>query len=198
MHPKRRYRAMFFGGLLGLVSVLSIWPANTASGATSATSTCVFRLEPTGPADENGVTSARLVDLGCYSSDSQAFFVGSGGVRIPESLAGAALTQRTLKKYMAAAPEGDFLLGRESDNLNYLGQNVEYFASSGCASTTWQVNYVGAAWNDRFESGKGFSSCDHNRKFEHADYGGAVLLCTPNCNNYGALSNKVSSLRWKD
>jgi hypothetical protein len=57
---------------------------------------------------------------------------------------------------------------------------------------------MGATWNDRYESGKGFSSCDHNKKFEHADYGGAVLTCTPNCSTYGVLRNEVSSLKWKD
>jgi hypothetical protein len=90
------------------------------------------------------------------------------------------------------------LLGTEYDSTGFAGGSTNYFASSGCAGTTWQVSNVGAGVNDTFESGKGFGTCDHNRKFEHADFGGAVVLCTPNCSTYGTLRNKVTSLRWAD
>jgi hypothetical protein len=159
----------------------------------------VFFLEPISEAD--GVVTARLVDRGCYKSDSRAFFVGSGGVRVPERLADKSLTDKIIRRYTTQSHlrgGGDFLIGREWDDLGFSGDNVEYFADRGCANTTWQVANVGLAWNDRFQSGKGFANCDHNRKFEHTQFNGAVLLCTPNCNNYGALNNEVSSLRWKD
>ena len=56
---------------------------------------------------------------------------------------------------------------------------------------------VGAFWDNVFSSGKGFGGCDTNKKFENTNFGGSVLTCTPNCTNYGTLSNQVSSLRWK-
>jgi hypothetical protein len=78
------------------------------------------------------------------------------------------------------------------------GQSQDYFAPSTCSATNiWEVNYVGDTWNDRFSSGKGFGGCNHNKKFAAADFGGDVLTCTPNCNDYGSLSNQVSSLRWR-
>lgn len=185
-----------------LVPALAI--ANARADVTTAASmpeTCVFRLEPLGPADDAGVITATPVLVGCYTRASDAFLAGSGNVRIPERLAGSRLSQHVIDRFAGTAAEGvlsDFLIGKEWDDLSYSGAVNEYFASTGCAANTWQVSYVGDAWNDRFQSGKGFSSCDHNRKFEHADFGGAVLLCTSDCSNYGVLNNEVSSLRWKD
>ena len=51
--------------------------------------------------------------------------------------------------------------------------------------------------DNEFIPGKGFGGCDTNKKFENTNFGGSVLTCTPNCTNYGTLSNQVSSLRWK-
>ena len=96
------------------------------------------------------------------------------------------------------SPTSSVLIGTEYNALGFGGSSNDYFASTACAGTdVWEVNYVGDAWNDLFSSGKGFGGCDHNKKFQDADFGGSVLTCTPNCNDYGLLSNEVSSLRWK-
>ena len=81
---------------------------------------------------------------------------------------------------------------------NYFGASASYYAPSGCGNTTWEVSYVGNSWNDLFESGKGFGTCDRNRKFEHSNFGGNSILCTPNCSDYGQVRNRVSSLRWRN
>jgi hypothetical protein len=193
-----RWQARLFAMVVTLM-VLSVF-AGTASASASMPLHCAYLLVPIGPGSEAGSISAMPVEIGCYSSASDAIYAGTGGEMVPEQLAGDNLTQGTLDAY-ATPLASDYLLGREFDGTNYCciaaGQYVEYFASSGCGPTVWQVANVGAGWNDRFESGKGFSGCDHNKKFENENFGGAVLTCTPNCSTYGVLNNQVTSLRWK-
>jgi hypothetical protein len=164
-------------------------------GANASSEThCVARLEPREPLGRN--TRAAIVDLGCYDTYAEALTVGSGGtMSVDPGVEPETLTEATV----LAAASSDVLIGTEWDRINFAGESRSYFAPRTCsATTTWDVAYVGATWNDRFASGKGFGGCDHNRKFQHADFGGAVLLCTPNCSDYGSLTNEVSSLRWKD
>jgi hypothetical protein len=158
---------------------------------------CVAFLVPIAPKSGEGVITAALEERGCFPTLEQALEVGTGGqVALPDGTSAAELTQSLLDSAVTAA--SDVLLGTEYDNTGFSGGSKNYFAATGCASTTWQVNNVGATWNDRFESGVGFGTCDHNRKFEHADFGGSVVLCTPNCSTYGVLRNEVTSLRWAD
>jgi hypothetical protein len=90
------------------------------------------------------------------------------------------------------------LIWTEYDGSGFAGSSNSYFSASTCTSgTTWQVANVGAAWNDRFQSGKGFGGCDTNRKFQHENFGGTVRTWTPKCTVYGTLSNEVTSLRWR-
>jgi hypothetical protein len=142
------------------------------------------------------VTTDDLELIGCYGTYEEAIEAGSGG-SIDVS---ADITPDTLNASEAAeiSAASDVLIGTEWNGLSYSLASNSYYASATCsASNTWQVNYVGDDWNDRFESGKGFGGCDHNKKFEAADFDGAVITCTPNCTGYGSLNNQVSSLRWK-
>jgi hypothetical protein len=159
---------------------------------------CAYRLKPIGPdPDTPGATLASPVLIGCFRSASDSIFAGTGGaVRLPESLAGSALTQENLNRYGAAAASS-FLIGREYNSINYANLLKEYFVGSACTNSSgWTVSYVGDALNDRFESGKGFSNCDHNYKYEHSGFRGARRHCSPNCADYGVLRNEVSSLKW--
>jgi len=158
---------------------------------------CAYMLQAVGPGSMPGVTLAEPVLLGCYTSASEAIFVGTGGaVRLPESLAGDALTQQILDSY-GASTATSFLIGREYNNTNYVNLLLETFASSACTSTSgWQIGYVGDGLNDMFESGKGFSNCNWNYKYEHSQFGGARRECSPNCSSYQALNNQVSSLKY--
>jgi hypothetical protein len=143
------------------------------------------------------VISADLVEGGCFRTFEAALEAGTGGeLLLPEGTSPHDLTQSLLDASLVGA--SSVLLGTEYGSTNFAGASTNYFATSGCASTTWQVSNVGAAVNDTFESGKGFGTCDHNRKFEHQNFGGASVLCTPNCGTYGSLRNEVTSLRWAD
>ncbi len=159
---------------------------------------CAARLDPVGAGSKPGTVDAVLVDLGCFDTYAEALAAGSGGaIQVPEGTTPDSLTQLTLDA--ATAPlASDVLIGTEYDAVGYDGSSISYFAPSTCSATTnWQVSYVGATWNDRFESGKGFGNCDTNKKFQHSNFGGAVLVCTPNCNDYGFLADAVSSLKWR-
>jgi hypothetical protein len=154
---------------------------------------CAFRLVPL---ESGGVATDASLDLvGCFGTYEQALEAGIG-----QAVVGADVTPQTLTDDVlpVSTSLASVLIGTEYDGSGFTGGSNSYFASTTCTSTTtWQVANVGAVWNDRFQSGKGFGGCATNRKFEHENFGGAVRTCTPNCTDYGTLSNQVTSLRWR-
>jgi hypothetical protein len=181
--------------MLGLLAVASV----TAIGAGSPASNCAVLLVPAGPGSEPGATATTQLDLGCYPTFAEAVAAGSGGaIDLPPDAEPATLTESALEAATADITT-NVMIGTEYTSTSYLGSSNSYFASETCSATlTWEVAYVGDAWNDDFESGKGFGSCDHNKKFTASNFGGSVLTCTPNCADYGSFRNLISSLRWKD
>jgi hypothetical protein len=178
---------LFLGGMLAV-------PAQAGAGRH-----CAARLQPVAPKDAHGVIRAKLVDMGCFGTFAEALSAATGGaVRVAAGTTPAGLTERQLRASTNVVPNSNVLIGTEWDDSTYGGLSVSYSAPTACAGDDiWDVNYVGDNWNDRFESGKGFGGCDHNRKFGAADFAGTSIVCTPNCADYGVLQNKVSSLRWK-
>ena len=174
------------------VALVTVGLATPASGATGEN--CSFRLVPI--SQSGSTTTATLELIGCYGTYEEAIEAGYGGtVDVATDVSPSTFTQADIAVVAAAS---DVLIGTEWDGASYSQSSNSYFASSTCSSSnTWQVNYVGDTWNDRFESGKGFGGCDTNKKFQHADFAGSVQTCTPNCATYGSLSNTISSLRWK-
>ncbi|MFL5799210.1 MAG: hypothetical protein ACJ77A_14920 [Actinomycetota bacterium] len=181
--------------ILGLIAIASL----TAMGPAGEDRHCAALLVPSGPGAEPGANGTTEQDLGCYPTYAEALAAGSGGaITVPEDAAPATLTQSELDGATADAITS-VLIGTEYTSTSYNGSSKSYFASETCSATvTWEVSYVGDAWNDDFESGKGFGSCDHNKKFTAKDFGGSILTCTPNCSDYGSFRNLISSLRWKD
>ena len=156
---------------------------------------CAFRLVPV--SRTGSTTSAKVELISCYPTYEEAVEAGSAGsVDLATGTTPETLLQQEVEPQATAA--SDVLIGTEWGGPNYTFASNSYFAPETCSATnTWEVNYVGDTWNDRFSSGKGFGGCDTNKKFQHADFAGSVLTCTPNCTNYGALGDEVSSLRWK-
>jgi hypothetical protein len=192
---KRLDRLRAFRVVMIATATMLLAGAGSADGA-SGGEHCVTHLVPVS-SPQAGIVNAILVDGGCYPTFAAAIEAGTSGALLPpDTVAPGDLDQSNLDTSLVAA--SDVLLGTEWEGTNFTGASQSYFASTGCASTTWQVSNVGPTWNDRFESGKGFGTCDHNRKFEHENFGGAVVLCTPNCGTYGGLRNDVTSLRWAD
>ena len=170
----------------------------SAVPASAASSNCAVVLVPSS-IEASGAILAREVDLGCYPTYAEALWVGSSGaIDVPDGTTGASLTDAVLAADTTVSAAADVLIGTEFVGTNYSGTSKSYFAPATCSiGVVWDVGDVGASWDDRFSSGKGFGGCDTNKKFEDTNFGGSVLTCTPNCANYGALSNQVSSLRWK-
>lgn len=170
----------------------------SAVPASAASSNCAVLLVPSS-IEASGAILAREVDLGCYPTYAEALSVGSSGaIDVPDGTTGASLTDALLAADTTVSATADVLIGTEFVGTNYNGTSKSYFAPATCSiGVVWDVGDVGASWDDRFSSGKGFGGCDTNKKFEDTNFGGSVLTCTPNCANYGALSNQVSSLRWK-
>jgi hypothetical protein len=178
---------------LAVVVGLGILVAGAPAGAREGHH-CVYRLDPVSRTGR--VVHARLVAEGCYGSLAEALAAGTdGGVRVDASVTPATLTQRVLHE--GTVRRGAVVIGTEFTALGFDGASNTFTAPDTCAGTTYDVSYVGNSWNDNFASGKGFGGCDHNKKFENSNFGGDVLTCTPSCNDYGALRNRVSSLRWK-
>jgi hypothetical protein len=180
-------------GLLMVGSIAAL-PAQAGGGHH-----CAVRLVPIAPKDAHGVIRSKAVDLGCFASFSEALKIGSGGaIRVSGDTTPASLTQRQLSRSTSVVPSASVMIGTEYDDQGFDGASRNYFAATACAGDDiWETNYVGDAWNDMFESGKGYGGCDHNRKFGAADFAGGSIVCAPNCADYGTFDNKVSSLRWK-
>jgi hypothetical protein len=180
------------GALLLLACVPGIAGARPAGGRH-----CVFRLVPESRPKPH-VVSASLEKVGCFDTLSAAVEAGSGGsIRLARSTQPADLTDAMITDATVPQAGDDTLIGTEWLDSGYGGVSTSYWAPNACAGVTYEVAYVGDFWNDRFESGKGFGGCDTNKKFVHANFGGDVLTCSPNCSYYGSLANEVSSLKWK-
>jgi hypothetical protein len=177
--------------LLGIS--IAIVPAGRSSAASGKH--CAIRLTA---AHRHGVVDHTKAEvIGCFDTFAEALQLGSDGrIRVP---IGTTPMQLTDQQVSAAASSSDVLIGTEFNIQGFGGSSNSYFAPSTCsANNIWETNYVGDPWNDYFSSGKGFGGCDHNKKFQAADFGGDVLTCTPNCADYGSgMSNQVSSLRWR-
>ncbi|MEX2440391.1 MAG: hypothetical protein WD739_11035 [Actinomycetota bacterium] len=132
--------------------------------------------------------------IGCFDTLSEAIDAGEA-MAPPQTSQQARLG--SMKMSRLDDPErGSVHVGTEWNQIQYGGDSKSYFFNRNCNDTPIEVN-VGAQWNDRFESGKGFGTCNANKKFRHDNQQGDVELCTPNCWTYGSLNNDVSSLRWK-
>jgi hypothetical protein len=187
-----RYLWLLLAGVF--LASMSI-PANAAAGNRH----CAYRLEPL--ARHGSVVDARLVRIGCYASFARALEVGSGGtIKVSPTMTPKELRAADLAMADPNPLASNILIGTEYMDANYSSSSGSnsYFASSTCtASTTWQVSWVGASWNDVFSSGIGYGGCNTNKKYHDANFGGSVLTCTPDCTYYGSLNDQVSSLRWR-
>jgi hypothetical protein len=191
---KRRVRVVAIGGALLLTVPIAGAPVARAA---SAGSNCAYQLDPVSYDAATHTVTADLVLIGCYDTFAEALAAGSGGaIQVSSSTTPAQLTDAMVTD-SAPTAGNDTLIGTEWGLVGYNGGSSSFYAPDSCAGTAYAVAYVGDALNDTFESGKGFGGCDTNRKFQHSNFGGDVLTCTPNCSDYGALRNEVSSLKWR-
>jgi hypothetical protein len=164
------------------------------AGAGEATH-CSAYLQPT--STDGVVVHADVVELGCFTTYAEAVAAGTeGALRLEDGIAPSTLSEGAIAE-ATVGTSSSVLIGTEWIETGFTSTSKSYFASATCSDLlTWEVGYVTDAWNDRFESGKGFGGCDRNRKFQQSQFGGSSILCTPNCSTYGALNDEVSLLRW--
>jgi hypothetical protein len=181
-------------GALSLAALLSFhgMPAHAVGGGH-----CVFRLIPTGEGVAPNAIATRPELVGCYATYAEAILAGTGGaIRLPTDATPRSVTDEQMTG--SGPGRAPVVIGTEYNFANYGGSSKSYTATTTCtASTTWETSYVGDAWNDIFSSGRGFGGCDTNRKFVGSNFTGSSVTCSPDCSNYGGVSNLVSSLRWR-
>jgi hypothetical protein len=161
---------------------------------------CGYRLDDVASQDVD-VSGNETRFIGCFDTYADVVAAGTEGTLVVADGTNAEeLTDPQVAAAMGEmAASESVLIGTEWDSIGYDGPSNSYFASATCSATqTWSVSDLGSTWNNRFSSGKGFGGCDHNRKFQLPGFDGGSLACTPNCNTYGSLSNRVSSLRWRE
>ncbi|MEX0754060.1 MAG: hypothetical protein WD206_05095 [Actinomycetota bacterium] len=185
-----------------LLAVAVMWtvPATADDEPTETEQHCAVMLDRSIDDPQTNPVETESVDLGCFDTLTQAVSVGTNGAVAPVSghIVKRVSFREAMRQLMTEEdPEKTFLIGIEWTLVNHDGGSRSYYFDRACNSNPIEVN-IGATWNDKFESGKGFSGCGNNRKFEHVNQQGDVKICSPNCSSYHALNNNVSSLRWKE
>lgn len=160
----------------------------------------VERMSPDGP-------QAYAADAVCYPTFSESIYAATGGaVLLPENETSEVqmeILERELDLLMAtkATPSssGGYVLSVDWDLQNYYA-NTSSIVFRGTQPCTfgwgYELSYMPGYWNDASRSSRGFSDCGLNMHYEHINWGGQVLVCTPDCPVFGALDKKVSSRRW--
>jgi hypothetical protein len=161
---------------------------------------CVAKLQRVAP----DVALSQVADLNCYPTFSDAIFAATeGAVLLPakESLKEQlkVLNQELNFQKATPTPGAPYVISVDYRDASYVGTTLTFTATEPCSSTVfYELAGMPAGWNDVTSSTLGYSSCDQNIQYEHANFGGAVLTCTPNCAGFGALNDRVSARRWFD
>ena len=159
---------------------------------------CVATLEHVIP----GVPDARISQYDCYSSFSEAIYAATDGmVWLPSNESFAAQRQvldQELKALKAnPTPSGPYVISVDYMDVNYAGFSLTFRGDAPCSTTVaYETTGMPSGWNDVTSSSIGHSNCNTNIQYEHVYYGGAVVVCTPDCVGFGSLNDRISSRRW--
>ena len=163
---------------------------------------CIVRVEPVEPETQK----SRISGLDCYATSSEAIYAATdGAVSLPpdtpfkEQLR-AFRSELNSVANKSSTGSGSVTLAVDYVDSIYRGDFLIYQGSTTCSST---VSYQFPTltfppyfdFNDIFSSSQAFGGCNRNIHYEHSNYGGTYLICTPNCTGFGALNDKTSSRR---
>lgn len=163
---------------------------------------CVVFIEPVAA----GATTSKVYGARCFRTFAEATAYATGG-RV--SLPADASRERYSSDDIDALAAEESHIGTDYEDPNYscniFGPCLDWWVPNefGC---TGGRNYVaptmpiigGFNWNDQISSTKAYTGCSSNKNYEHINYGGAVLTCTPNCSGMGAMNDHTSSKQWRD
>lgn len=168
-------------------------------GVAAKPKACVTRLEPITPENPNPPVNG----LDCYASFPEAIYAATEGtVLLPENASMKDQLQ-ILRREMdtrrkATTPTGGpYVIAIDYRGTWYTSPALIYQGPYPCSpSVAYQQSYLPGAWNDDTSSSEGFSECYTNIHYEHSNWGGRMLVCTPNCGSFGSLDREISSRRW--
>lgn len=93
----------------------------------------------------------------------------------------------------SAAARASTVLGTVYKDAGYGGGSLSFYGTGSCSGATFGFASLDAAWQNAISSAKAFAGCFVS-VYSGASYGGAQLLCTPNCASLGSLNDRVLSL----
>ncbi len=89
-----------------------------------------------------------------------------------------------------------YVLGTLWKDVNYSGSSLTFYGSGECINgNTYGITSMPSGWNDVASSARGASQC-WVQVFQNTYYGGANLVCTPNCANFYSRNDQTSSVRF--
>jgi hypothetical protein len=90
--------------------------------------------------------------------------------------------------------ESTYLIAKFYDNINYTNLLVEYYGASPCSSTvSYGVAALPGNLGYKFSSVQSFSNCNLIEIYEFSNFNGPFYACGPECSDFYALNNHVSS-----
>jgi hypothetical protein len=185
-----------------LVLALQALPLAAASPDDLASSDrhCVAALERVKP----GKAAARSQRLECFPTFSDAIYHATEGrVFLPDGLdlkdqldlLGTELKAET-ESATVIAP-ATFVIAIDYEDSGFDDSTLTWTTPEPCTALSgWQVTSMPSGWNDQVGSTQGFSDCNRNILYEHINFGGAVLTCSPTCSNLGSMDDETSSRLW--
>lgn len=93
-----------------------------------------------------------------------------------------------------------YLIAKFYDRTDYRSMLKEYYGAIPCSSgvSYGKNDLADDGFDNRYESGSAFSSCDIIEVFDFINHTGATYACGANCSSFYALNNAVTSWRVKD
>jgi hypothetical protein len=195
--------------VFGLITFVST--ATAAPPPAGVNKHCVIKLDPAG---SGASPSAAAQELECYPTFPDAIFAATQGwVHLPRGE--AFRTQLDILDHELAARETELkeassvVVAVDYEHIDYndkyQGASLTWTFSAPCDPYTYHQSptmpsiYVlqNPHWDNRVSSTRGYAKCQRNTLFEHPDYGGTYLTCTPDCTSVGAMNEKTSSRRWR-
>ena len=179
-----------------------VYTATAAPPSTEVNRHCVVRLEAAG-SDEPQLPTPTEPE--CYPTFRDAIFFATRGVvllpaRETFSVQLEILDQELKARRDELSAAASYVLAIDSEHINYQGASHVWTAPGPClplgASYQQASGMPSSWWNDRVSSTRGYSDCDRNVLFEHANYGGGSFTCWPDCSSVGWINDRTSSRKW--
>lgn len=163
---------------------------------------CVIHLEPIRAEETVSVSTL----IGCYDTFQEAVSVATEGrVRLDDTTTPDQLTDEILNGGVGIeAILSSVVIGQSWDRpfFDPAWGSVTWTAPNRCDQGyefgIASISHYG--WGDKISSSRGYSGCDQFIHYENVNYGGTNIYCNQAnaCETMGYISDKTSSLWWKD